>query len=217
MSFKKELPAIFIVSLPFIYLAYVWDQLPDKVPMHWNLHGEITRYGSKLELILIPIFLPLLIYAIFLVAPRIDPKDQLKKMGNKFQVIKLIVTTLMTILALFIIHTALNQSFANPNYVVLLVGVLYIIFGNYFKIIKANYFIGIRTPWTLESETVWKRTHELGGKMWFIGGLIVVITSLIFKEKHNYPIFFIITGIITIVPIVYSYIIFKKEKNTAQI
>lgn len=215
MRFRKEIPSILIVLLPFIYMAFVWNQLPDKVPMHWNIQGEITRYGNKAELILIPIFLPLLIYIIFLVAPKIDPKDQLNKMGNKFQAIKIVVTTLMSILALFIIYSAKNQSFTNPNYLLLLVGVLYIIFGNYFKVIKANYFIGIRTPWTLESETVWKETHKLGVKMWFIGGLIVVLSSLILKQEHNYPVFLIVTGIITIVPIVYSYIKFKKEKNSA--
>jgi len=215
MSLKKEIPLILIVLLPFIYLAYVWEQLPKNVPMHWNLQGEITRYGSKAELILIPIFLPLLIYNIFLVAPKIDPKDQLNKMGNKFQAIKIVVTTLMSILALFIIYSAKNQSFTNPNYLFLLVGVLYIIFGNYFKTIKANYFIGIRTPWTLESETVWKETHQLGGKMWFIGGIIVVLSSLILNKENNYPVFLVITGIITVIPIVYSYIRFKKEKNSA--
>jgi uncharacterized membrane protein len=86
-------------------------------------------------------------------------------MGNKLQTIKLLLTTFMSILALFILNTAKNESFANPNYIVLLIGVLYLVFGNYFKTIKANYFIGIRTPWTLENETVWKETHKLGGKM----------------------------------------------------
>lgn len=215
MNIKKELPLIGIVLLPFIYLAYIWNQLPEKVPMHWNIKGEVDRYGEKIELIIIPILLPLLIYIIFLVIPKIDPKNKLNKMGNKLQTIKFLLTTFISILALFIIYTAKNESFANPNYIVLLIGVLYIIFGNYFKTIKANYFIGIRTPWTLESETVWKKTHQLGGKMWFVGGIIVVITSLILGKETNFTIFLIITGIITVIPIVYSYITFKNEKKTA--
>lgn len=146
MNLKKELPLIGIVLLPFIYLAYIWNQLPEKVPTHWNINGEIDRYGEKIELIIIPILLPLLMYIIFLVVPKIDPKNKLNKMGNKLQTIKFLLTTFMSILALFIIYTAKNQSFANPNYIVLLIGVLYIIFGNYFKTIKANYFIGIKTP-----------------------------------------------------------------------
>ena len=138
MNLKKELPLIAIVLLPFIYLAYLWNDLPSKVPMHWNLKGEIDRYGDKSELIIIPILLPLLVYVIFLVVPKIDPKNKLNKMGDKLQTIKFLLTTFMSILALFIIYSAKNQSFANPNYIILLIGVLYIILGNYFKTIKVN-------------------------------------------------------------------------------
>jgi len=149
-------------------------------------------------------------YIIFLIVPKIDPKNRISKMGNKYQHIKILLTTFMSILALFIIHSAKNQSFLNLNYIVLLIGILYIIFGNYFKTIKANYFIGIRTPWTLENEVVWKATHKLGGKMWFIGGIIIVIASLILGKKTNFALFIIITGIIIIIPIAYSYVKFKK-------
>jgi len=210
MKLKNEIPLMAIVSLPFIYLAYIWNELPEKVPMHWNIKGEIDRFGEKSELLLMPILLPLLIYIIFLIVPKIDPKNKISKMGNKYQHIKILLTIFMSILALFIIYLAKNQSFANPNYIVLLIGILYIIFGNYFKTIKANYFIGIRTPWTLENETVWKETHKLGGKMWFVGGIIVVISSLILDKQPNFALFMIITGIITIIPIAYSYFKFKN-------
>ena len=210
MKLKNEIPLIAIVSLPFIYLAYIWNELPEKVPMHWNIKGEIDRFGEKSELLLIPILLPLLAYIIFLIVPKIDPKNKIRKMGNKYQHIKILLTTFMSILALFIIYTAKNQSFANPNYIVLLIGILYIILGNYFKTIKANYFIGIRTPWTLENETVWKETHKLGGKMWFVAGIIVLISSLILEKQLNFTLFIIITGIITIIPIAYSYFKFKN-------
>lgn len=215
MNLKKELPILVIVLLPFIYLAYIWNELPSKVPMHWNIKGEIDRYGDKTELLIIPFLLPLLVYLIFLVVPKIDPKNKLNKMGGKLQTIKFLLTTFMSILALFIIYTAKNQSFTNPNYIVLIIGVLFIILGNYFKTIKPNYFIGIRTPWTLENETVWKKTHKLGGKMWFIGGILIVILSLILSKSLNFTIFMIITGVITIIPIAYSYLIYKNERKTA--
>lgn len=210
MKLKNEIPSILIILLPFIYLAYVWNELPEKVPMHWNINGEIDRYGEKMELVLIPILLPLLIYFIFLVIPKIDPKNNLNKMGNKFEMIKILLTTFMSILALFIIYSAKNQSFSNPNYMILLVGIMYIILGNYFKTIKPNYFLGIRTPWTLENETVWKKTHRLGGKLWFIGGIMVVLSSLVFNKEFNFTIFMIVTVIIALVPVLYSFIIFNK-------
>lgn len=214
MNIKKELPILVIVLLPFIYLAYIWNELPNKVPMHWNLKGEIDRYGDKTEMIIIPFLLPLLTYLIFLVVPKIDPKNNLNKMGRKLQTIKFLLTTFMSVLALLIIYTAKNQSFTNPNYIVLMGGVLFIILGNYFKTIKPNYFIGIRTPWTLENETVWKKTHKLGGKMWLIGGILVVISSLILNKSQNFTAFMIISAVITIIPIAYSYLIYKNEIKT---
>lgn len=215
MNFKKELPILVIVLLPFLYLAYIWNELPSKVPVHWNIKGEIDRYGDKSELIIIPFLLPLLMYLIFLIVPKIDPKNKLNKMGGKLHTLKFLMTVFMSMLALFIIYTAKNQSFANPNNLVLLVGVLFIILGNYFKTIKPNYFIGIRIPWTLENETVWKKTHQLGGKMWFVGGIIVVLSSLILNRQLNFVLFLIIVVIISIVPIAYSYVVFKSEKKTA--
>lgn len=209
-NLQKELPIIAIVLLPFFYLAYIWNDLPNNVPMHWNIKGEIDRYGDKSELILIPIILPLFIYLTFLIIPKIDPKNRIKNMGNKFQSIKIILTLFMSVLALAILFYSKNQSTSNPNYIVLLIGILYIILGNYFKTVKPNYFLGIRTPWTLESETVWKETHNMGGKLWFSGGLVVVLSSLILNAQNNFSLFLIITGVITTIPIVYSYIKFKK-------
>ncbi|MEC7262675.1 MAG: SdpI family protein [Bacteroidota bacterium] len=214
MKLKKELPLIGIVLLPFLYLMYVWNQLPEKVPLHYNLKGEVDRYGDKSELIMIPILLPLLIYVIFLAVPYIDPKKQIQKMGNKYDTLKLILTTFMSALALFIIYTAKNQTLTNPNIIFLIIGLLYLIFGNYFKTIKANYFIGIRTPWTLESESIWKETHKLGGKVWFVGGLLVIICSLLLNKELNAKVFLGITIIIVLIPIVYSYILYRKEKKT---
>ena len=215
MKLKKELPLIGIVLLPFLYLMYVWSQLPEQVPLHYNLKGEVDRYGDKSELIMIPILLPLLIYLIFLAVPYIDPKKQIQKMGNKYDTLKLILTTFMSALALFIIYTAKNQTLTNPNIIFLILGLLYLIFGNYFKTIKANYFIGIRTPWTLESESIWKETHKLGGKVWFVGGLLVIVCSLLLNKEINAKVFLGITIIIVLIPIVYSYLLYRKEKKTA--
>ena len=211
MKLKNELPLIAIVLIPFVFLAYIWNDLPQKVPIHWNINGEIDRFGNKLELILIPLLFPLMTYLIFLVVPKIDPKQQINKFGSKkYQNLKTLIIVFMSILAVLMIYMAKNQSFANVNLIVLPVGVLYIILGNYFKTIKANYFIGIRTPWTLENETVWKETHKLGGKLWFAGGLVIVMSSLLFENKANLIVFMMVTGINIIIPIVYSYLKFKK-------
>ena len=210
LSLKKELPLIIIVMIPFTYLAYIWEELPEKVPVHWNIDGEIDRFGNKSELIWIPILLPLLIYIAFLVIPYIDPKNKIKNMGNKYRSLKVLLTAFMSVLAVYVLYASKNESLGNPNLIILLMGTLYIILGNYFKTIKANYFIGIKTPWTLENETVWNETHKLAGKMWFIGGLIIVLSSFVLEKEPNAILFMIVTAIIALVPIVYSYFKFKQ-------
>lgn len=211
-SFTKELPSLGFVALPFLYLLFIWNELPEKVPLHWNLKGEIDRFGSKAELILIPILLPLLIYVIFLIIPKIDPKNKLNQMGNKLDNLKLISTVIMSVMALYILYASKMQSFGNLTVLFLANGLLVFVLGNYFKTIKPNYFIGIRTPWTLESEEVWKSTHILGGKLWFAAGILFIISSLVFDIKTNVYICISILSIIIFIPIIFSYVQFNNSK-----
>lgn len=213
MSLKKELPIILIILIPFIYLAFIWNVLPEQVPIHWNANGEIDGWGSKATLLIIPFILPVLNYVILSLVPKIDPKQKIEATSKKFYNIKLLLTLFMSILALFILYSSKSQSFTNPNIIIMLIGLLYVILGNYMKTIKTNYFIGIRTPWTLENDIVWKKTHKLAGKYWFIGGLLVILLGFILEPKPNMVSFIIITTIITIIPVVYSYVIFKQLKT----
>jgi uncharacterized membrane protein len=212
-SLKKELPIIGIVLLPFVYLGYIWNSLPEQVPMHWNLKGEIDDWGSKYSLIGLVFLLPVLTYVLMLVVPKIDPKKNMESMGGKYDQFKFILVAFMSVVVLLVMYISINQKLSNPNMIVILVGTLFVFMGNYFKVIKQNYFIGIKTPWTLESEEVWKLTHLLAGKMWVIGGILIVIFSLVVPENLNFYIFISITAVISIVPIAYSYVIYKKLKN----
>lgn len=215
-SIKKELPTLGIALLPILYLGSIWNSLPELVPIHWNLEGEIDNWGSKYTLIGLVFLMPILTYIIMLVVPNIDPKKRIEAMGGKYDQFKFILVAFMSVLSIFIVYISKNQKLSSPGIIFVLVGILYIFLGNYFKVLKQNYFIGIKTPWTLENEEVWKLTHLLAGKMWVIGGLAVVILSLIVPEDINFYIFLSITAVISIVPIVYSYLIYKKLKNTNQ-
>lgn len=206
----KELPLILSVLVPFVYLATVWNKLPEKVPMHWNIEGEIDRYGEKYEILLIPILLPLATYLLLTVIPKIDPKGKIKSMGSKYHTLKTWITVLTSALALVLIYASMNQSLYNPNYMVLLIGILFVLLGNYFKTLRPNYFIGIKTPWTLENETVWDETHKLAGKLWFAGGFVIIIGSLLLDKKPNFTLFISTTIVIATIPIIYSYVKYKN-------
>jgi len=217
INWKHELPVLLIAMVPSIFLFSIWKELPEKVPMHWNFQGEIDRYGNKNELIWFAGLLPFFTYFIFQIIPVIDPKGKIKNMGNKFQSLKLILTVFMSALSIFIILSAKNQFIGNSNYIFMIIGLLFAVLGNYFQAIKPNYFIGIRTPWALENEPVWKKTHALGGKLWLVGGILIVALAFLIRNNTTYFIIFsVITAIICIIPVVYSYVQYKKLEKEAE-
>lgn len=213
MNLKREIPLIIIVLIPFIYLAYIWSSLPETVPTHWNYKGEIDDWGSKNSLILITFLLSAVTYILFTIIPLIDPKKRIQTMGNKYHNLKFLMVLFMSALAVFIIYSVKEQSITNPSLVIFAIGILFMLLGNYMKTIKANYFIGIRTPWTLENENVWKSTHKLAGKLWFVGGLVIAISSLTASKKFNSIFFISVTLLITLIPFVYSYLEYKKIRK----
>lgn len=213
MNLKREIPLIIIVLIPFIYLAYIWSSLPETVPTHWNYKGEIDDWGSKNSLILITFLLSGVTYILFTIIPLIDPKKRIQTMGNKYHNLKFLMVLFMSALAVFIIYSVKEQSITNPSLVIFAIGILFMLLGNYMKTIKANYFIGIRTPWTLENESVWKSTHKLAGKLWFVGGLAIAISSLTASKKFNSIFFISVTLLITLIPFVYSYLEYKKIRK----
>ncbi|MDC8000375.1 SdpI family protein [Aequorivita todarodis] len=209
-NFKKEFPLILITIIPGIFLWYVWNSLPPEVPLHWNISGEVDRYGSKNELIWLTTLVPIFLYVLFMLVPLIDPKKKIAAMGGKFYTIRFFLTLFLSVIFTFIIYSVKEQTLTNPNYLFIIIGVFYVVLGNYFKTIKPNYFIGIRTPWALENETIWKSTHRLAGKLWVAGGLLIIITCFLFKQQTALTLFLIITAIITLIPVTYSYLQFKN-------
>ncbi|KAF2509270.1 DUF1648 domain-containing protein [Flavobacterium zhairuonense] len=210
LEFKKELPIIGIVLIPFAYLAFIWNSLPEKVPIHWNMNGEIDNWGSKFALVFLVFMLPVLMYIILSVAPKIDPKKRISLMGKKFYQLKFFLVLLMSLLSLFLLYVAKNQSTSSLNFMHILVGLLIMVLGNYFKVIQPNYFIGIRTPWTLENKEVWKATHTFAGKLWFFGGLVIVLGGILFSGFIFAKAFVGIGITLALVPVVYSFFKFKQ-------
>lgn len=219
--FKSMLP---VTLINYIALFCITLNLPEKIPNHLNAKMEIDGFASKWIIMIIGA-IPLILSALMLIyryATR-NIKSILKnrKVENILFPIITAFLTLVTwapVLLAFQPDASLGMKIDFPlNSIILLgAGIFMIVISNFMGVIKHNSLLGIRTPWTLANEVVWKKTHRLGGHTGVTGGILMCIFSVpgfIFKTYVLSIIGFILgISLIAIVPIVYSYIIYKKEK-----
>lgn len=212
-SFIWFLGLIWIVMIGISAVA--WFYLPDgqKIPVHWGLDGKPDRYGGKLEgLGMMPLITGILII-LFWAIPKIEPRKlNFEKSMKAYKVIVGLLMVLMFVIHASTIINALGVSFNLDRVVFLAVGVLFIGIGNVMGKIRSNFFMGIRTPWTLSSELSWRKTHRLGGWLFVSMGLIVIAAGFVQQKLFSIV---MLVGIISIVVVlfVYSYLIWKKDPN----
>lgn len=201
---------------PLIYLAIIYKSLPQKVAMHFDLHGNPDRYGNKSELIFLQILLLAITVGLYLLITnlqKIDPKKGSRMSEGTMQKIAIAVVFLLSGLSFMTIVTAKYAGFNSAKVIVPFTGLFMAYFGNIMYTIKPNYFVGIRTPWALEDGDTWRKTHMLAGKLWFAGGLLICLLGLLLPSEFAVPILVVIMFIASLIPAGYSYIYFRKVKR----
>lgn len=194
MKSKKAILLMWIVSLlPFVLVAIAWPHLPERIPGHWGLNGQIDRYDAPATLWLMCAIGPLLSLG-FQFLPRLDPK---RENYEKFQPYYDFFGPLVPLLLLLCIAITLSESLWPGQINVaraigLMVGVLFLIIGNIMGKVKTNWFMGFRTPWALSDPDVWNKTQRLGGWTFFLSGLSAVILSLLAPVQVFFAVFFAI-------------------------
>ncbi|MFI5219252.1 MAG: SdpI family protein [Bacteroidia bacterium] len=203
---------IFLVSiLPLFYLAYQWNNLPDTVPTHFNMKGEPDDFGSKNKFAVFIVTFNICFYLLMLVIPKIDPKKKFIQFMQTYNRIRLVMAVFMCAISYLIINSAVSGTTQNTNsWIFLLTSLFLAILGNYMGMIKPNYFIGIRTPWTLENETVWRKTHRLGGKLFFWIGIAGFALAVILPMQKYTTVFIGLTITAVLISVVYSYVAYRN-------
>ncbi|MEI6288401.1 MAG: SdpI family protein [bacterium] len=211
-TFKSEIVplAMILISIPLSF--YFYANFPERVASHWDFQGQVNGYGSRGFM---AFFFPALIagmYLLFLILPYFDPKRERYGEFKKFyHIFKALIITVM-----FAIYSA--TGLFNLGYplnigiiVSLLIGLMMIVMGKYMGEIKSNWFVGIRTPWTMSSETVWNKTHHVGGYLFMFLGLCIIVAPWL--PIILATIIFII-GILsaTVGTFCYSYWLYRQEQ-----
>lgn len=211
MKKYKEILILIIVALPLLILWVHWNKIPEVVAMHWNAAGEVDDTGHKSSLLLMMLLLNLPLYFILLLIPKIDPK---KKVDYKsLYSLRLLLHLFMSGLGVVIMRSAVHPDSDSIQSIFSIIGLLFAFLGYYFTKIKHNYFIGIRTPWTLESEEIWTKTHKFASAFWMIGGSLIVLLDFVLEKEQLTMYFIAIVLIISLIPIGYSYMLFTKTKK----
>lgn len=211
-SLKKEWPLLCILLGALIYGVYVYPTLPDKVPSHWNLNGEVDNWSSPFwGAFGIPL-MNMALYPLFFIMPKLDPnKERYIQFTGAYNAFRYIFHLFMAGLYVVIIMATKNQPVNVGQLVPMGVAVVLMVTGNYMGKVRKNYFFGIKNPWTLANEEVWQKTHRMSGTLWFFSGLIAFVGAM-FGGKAGHFIFFTMIVVIAVVPMVYSYLVFRKVK-----
>lgn len=209
---KWIFPALLLAFIIAVNLV-VSPHLPDQMAIHWNAAGEPDRYASKgFALYLMPVVLAG-VFLLMTFIQFIDPRG-----GNisKFQgEINRITYSLLAVLTLIhgaMIMYGLGFDFNMSSFAPVIIGIIFIVTGNFMPRFKPNYTVGIKTPWTLANEEVWIRTHRLGSRIFFFGGLAVLLSAFLPSAVSSAVMFALIAACV-LIPTAASFIYYKKINN----
>lgn len=212
-TLKKEWYILVILLLPYALIPFIWDAVPDRVPVHWNIEGRVDNYAHKSVVLYWYPLIAISAYLLILVVPVIDPKQRMTIDQKPLPALRLLLPLFLTGLYATMIMPAFKPGWNQNFMILLLVTLLLLVLGNYMRTLRPNYFIGIRTPWTLEDPEIWRKTHQLGSKLWIGGPLLLLIAAFFIPVEVYSRAFFVVVVAMALVPLVYSFLLFRRNKE----
>lgn len=204
-NWKVLILTTIVMLLPALAGLILWNQLPEKMPTHWNAAGEVDGWSSKAFAVF---GLPLIMVAaqwLCMLGTAADPKRK-NHPEKVLHLVLWIIPVLSVVLHAVTYATALGHSVPIEVVMPILIGLIFTIIGNYMPKCKQNYTIGIKIPWTLDNEENWNKTHRFAGFLWTICGLLIMLTGFF----GGFWVFLPITLLMVLAPIIYSYILHRK-------
>lgn len=213
----NHIASILIALIPLAYLAYVWNDLPANIGLHFNVIGEADRSGDKNGLLMqisTVSALTILVYFLVINAHKLDKKRLKGIKPPTFDTIALATVLFMTVINLGIILNGIYPASGIFSKLMLpAIGLFFVFMGNVMYNIKPNKFVGIRIPWTLNDEDNWRHTHRLGSKLFFVGGILITIVSVAYDQHIAAAFMSVTVTLIALVSILYSYLFYRKNKQ----
>lgn len=204
---------LLFVAASFVFSLVVYGSLPEQVATHFGVTGEPDGWSSRSFAAFGLPLLAFFMYSLLSALPKIMPRQENHaRFSETYWAVITMVMAFMSAMHVIILGKALGWPLDVPTFALLGIGAMFVILGNLMPRVKSNWLLGIRTPWTLESESVWRDTHRLGGRTMVIGGIVTMIAA--FLPQTIQP--WVAMGALLLgafVPAVYSYVLWKREKQ----
>jgi len=202
-----------IAALAVGVSIWAYPQLPPTIATHWNVGGTADGFSSRATAVLIMPLVIIGLTGLFNVLPKLDPRRaNYAKFIDTYWLIANAVILFILIGHGMIVATGLGYPVKVDRVMPIGIGVLFIVLGNYLTRVEPNWFIGIRTPWTLSSDTVWRKTHRTGGWLMVVGGFVLA-ASVFLPQGAFLPLLIAAILIVAVIPVVQSYILWKREQH----
>ncbi|MBL8051636.1 MAG: SdpI family protein [Anaerolineales bacterium] len=206
---------LLLIAIAVIAGALLWNQLPEQMASHWNVNDEVDGTMPKFWGVFLMPLVTLGMFGLFIVLPNIDPlKANIEQFRGAFNLfIVLIIAFMLYVHALTLVWNLGYQNFRFSAALLPSFGVLFIFIGYMLKQAKRNFFIGIRTPWTLSSDTVWDKTHQLGGNLFMLAGILAFAGSFFGGMTAFWLLFVPLIGSVLFL-VIYSYVLYRNETKS---
>lgn len=211
---KKLIITSIVILLPILIGLILWNKLPDQVPTHWNSAGEVDGWSSKVFAVF---GLPIVLFAVHwmcILVTSVDPKKQNIE-GKVLWIVFWICPIISLLVGMLSYGAALGVEFKVDKIMLAIMGIMFIVIGNYLPKCKQSYTVGIKLPWTLNDEENWNRTHRMGGKIWVISGIILLL-SMLLPTSAMAIVVLAVVGVSVLVPTVYSYLLFREKEKRGE-
>lgn len=217
----QELLLLLLLLLPMIYLGIIWPSLPEVIPSNFSLEGIPERAGQKSDFLLLMIFLfltNLLLYFLFRYIPHVgEPtlsSEPLAVLQRKYYKIRFLIHIYLAVFSGAIIFmVSQGRPFVMERWVFMGVGVLIGGIGIYLRNLQPNYFVGVRTPWTLQSSEIWRKTHDMAGSLWICAGLVMILSGFFMPLVTGVFVLIFLSAALAFLPYIYSFRLYNTDKG----
>jgi uncharacterized membrane protein len=200
-----------VAGVMLLVTVLVWPALPERIPTHWGISGEVDGWSNRWPGAFIMPAAGLALWLLLPVLRKLDPRRaNYERFDETFWLVLNLLLVFFAVMHVLTLGAALGLVGDVTRWVVALLGLMMVVLGNYLPRVRSNWWMGVRTPWTLENERVWRDTHRLAGRTFLAGGLVAMLAALLPPATR----FWVGMGALMVgamVPVVYSYVLWRRE------